>query len=184
MGQFLNTMYLNKDGYHLGERPQDSSVIKINANESPYSPSARIGFAVSSSGNIEDLNRMKETFNPDSINSVSQALGCEAMRNIDSMRECVSRIVQTRDQMKKDLPARGFEVLDSHTNFLFFKPPLISAAEFYRELKKDGVLVWHYEQPRIRDYIRMSIGATEQMETVLEKIDRLLAGSTGWETCF
>lgn len=135
---------------------------------------ARIGFAVSAAENIEDLATMKAAFNPDSINSISEAMGCAAMKDSRYMRESVEKIVFTREKTREELERRGFEVLKSHTNFLFFKPPYLSAEEFYKRLKEKGVLVRHYTQPRISAYVRMTIGSDEQMQEVLSRIDSVL----------
>lgn len=135
---------------------------------------ARIGFAVSAAENIADLATMKAAFNPDSINSVSEAMGCAALKDDAYMRECVEKIVLTREKTREALQRRGFEVLKSHTNFLFFKPSYLPAKEFYLRMKEKGVLVRHYGQPRISGYIRMTIGSEEQMEEVISRIDSVL----------
>jgi histidinol-phosphate aminotransferase len=137
---------------------------------------ARIGFAVSARENIKDLALMKAAFNPDSINSISQALGCAAIKDKKYMSSCVKKIICTREKTRKALLNRGFEVLKSHTNFLFFKPPYLPAAKFYKALKEAHVLVRYYgDQQRIKDYIRMSIGTDEQMAEVLARIDDIIA---------
>lgn len=136
---------------------------------------ARIGFAVSAAENIADLATMKAAFNPDSINSVSEAMGCAALKDDAYMRECVEKIVFTREKTREALQQRGFEVLKSHTNFLFFKPSYLPAKEFYLRMKEKGVLVRHYGQPRIGGYIRMTIGSEEQMEEVISRIDSVLS---------
>lgn len=135
---------------------------------------ARIGFAVSSAENIEDLSTMKAAFNPDSINSISEAMGCAAMKDSKYMHEYVEKIVFTREKTREELQRRGFEVLKSHTNFLFFKPPYLPADEFCKRLKEKGVLVRHYSQPRISAYVRMTIGSDDQMKEVLSRIDSVL----------
>ena len=38
----------------------------------------------------------------------------------------------------------------------------------YRKLKENGVLVRWFDADRIRDYIRITIGSMEQMETLVE----------------
>lgn len=136
---------------------------------------ARIGFAVSSAENIGDLATMKAAFNPDSINSVSEAMGCAAMKDAAYMRQCVEKTVFTREKTRGALMRRGFEVLKSHANFLFFKPPYLPAKEFYLRMKEKGVLVRHYDQPRTGGYIRMTIGSEKQMEEVMTRIDSVLS---------
>ena len=44
----------------------------------------------------------------------------------------------------------------------------------YRKLKEDGVLVRWFDGDRIRDYVRITIGSMEQMETLVEALTALL----------
>ncbi|MBE6721235.1 MAG: histidinol-phosphate transaminase [Ruminococcaceae bacterium] len=152
----------------------DNLLIIQTMSKSRNLAGARIGFAVSSAQNIADLFQMKAAFNPDSINSISQALGCAAVRDVDYMHQCVSKIIRTREKVRAALLQRGFHVLESNTNFLFFEPTALSAEALYSALKQEGVLVRYYDQPRIQTYIRMSIGTEEQMHTVIAKIDKIL----------
>ena len=43
-----------------------------------------------------------------------------------------------------------------------------------RELRNRGILVRHFNQERIRDYNRISIGTPEQMETVVLTMEQIL----------
>ena len=47
----------------------------------------------------------------------------------------------------------------------------------YRQLKARGVLVRHFDTPRIKDYLRITIGAPEQMEALFEKLEEILSGT-------
>lgn len=47
MSRFLNARYQGLEAYVPGEQPQDMAYIKLNTNESPYPPSARVLDAVS-----------------------------------------------------------------------------------------------------------------------------------------
>ena len=151
------------------------NLIVIHTLSKSYSlAGARLGFLVSSPEIIRDLSMLRASFNPDSISSLSQATGCAAMRGGDYMRSCVKKIIRTRQKTSGELKKRGFSVLESHTNFIFVKPPM-SAELFYRKMKEDGVLLRYFNQPRIRNFVRISIGTDEQMDEVLRRIDRVLA---------
>ena len=52
-----------------------------------------IGFAISSKDIIEDMNKIKFSFNPFNLNSVTMAAGIAAVKDTDYLNECVSRIV-------------------------------------------------------------------------------------------
>ncbi len=68
----------------------------------------------------------------------------------------------------------GFDVLESQTNFLFVKPPVISAGCLYKELYKRKILVRFFDQPRVDRYVRITIGTQEQMEILIKNIKELI----------
>ncbi len=168
--------YQNESCVPLIRRHKNLMVVQT-LSKSRNLAGARIGFAVSAAENIEDLATMKAAFNPDSINSVSEAMGRAALMDDAYTRRCVEKIVLTREKTREALRCRGFEVLESHANFLFFKPPYLPAKEFYLRMKKKGVLVRHFDRPRIDGYIRMTIGSEEQMKEVIGRIDSVLSES-------
>ena len=73
------------------------------------------------------------------------------------------------------LGKRGFTILPSQANFIFAKSDRIGGGDLYRRLKAAGVLVRWFDSDRIRDYVRITIGSRQQMEVLVERIDRLLA---------
>lgn len=134
----------------------------------------RLGYALASPELVDDLNRIKHSFNPYSINSLTLLAGIEAMRDRDYFKMCVDGIVAQRRQSAQDLRAMGFMVLDSASNFLFASPPGISGEAYYRGLKQKGVLVRYFNDPLLKDYVRISIGSAAQMQVLLEKTGELL----------
>ena len=50
----------------------------------------------------------------------------------------------------------------------------IGGRELYEKLKDRGILVRHFGNPRICDYIRMTIGTDEQMAVCLDAIRAIL----------
>ena len=74
------------------------------------------------------------------------------------------------------LEARGFTVLSSSANFIFARSNRLSGEELYRRWKENGILVRWFGQDRIRDFVRITIGSREQMEALIEQIDRLPGG--------
>ena len=70
--------------------------------------------------------------------------------------------------------ALGFEVLPSRANFLFARSPRIGGDALYRALKARGVLVRHFDVPRISDFNRITIGTPAQMDALIDAITRIL----------
>ena len=82
--------------------------------------------------------------------------------------------MDTRSWTKQQLEARGFAVLDSRSNFLFASTDKKSGGELYLKLKEKGVLVRHFDAPRISNWLRITIGTPEQMQTFMETLDKIM----------
>ena len=64
---------------------------------------------------------------------------------------------------------------DSKSNFIFAKHPEISGNELFEALKANKIFVRHFSKPeRIGDYLRISIGTDEQMQTLISFLENYL----------
>ena len=70
----------------------------------------------------------------------------------------------------------GFRVLPSKTNFIFISHPTVPAKELFAGLREKGVLVRYFDQPRIDNYLRVSIGTDQEMDAFLAAVKELTAG--------
>lgn len=134
----------------------------------------RLGFAMGSPALIGDLNRIKYSFNPYNVNRLTMAAGIAAMEDEAYFQSCTAAIQATRGWTERALGALGFTLLPSKANFLFASHPAFPAGALYRKLKEHGILVRWFDQPRIRDFYRITIGSEEQMETLVDTVKRLL----------
>ena len=139
---------------------------------------ARIGFAIASEEIIRDMNNIKFAFNPFNLSAMALAAGTVAVKDAAYFKKCVSRIIETRETVKRSLEALGFFVMESHTNFLFVRHPKLPACDYYQILKENGILTRYYDEDRVRDYLRITIGTPEEMEQVLRVTKRILQRAT------
>lgn len=137
---------------------------------------ARLGFALSSKELVEDLNRIKFSFNPYNVNRLSMLAGAEAMKDEEYFLTCTGRIQKTRAKTEEALKQMGFTVLPSKANFLFAKPKAMDGDTYFKRLKEKGILVRHWSDPRISDYVRITIGSEEEMERFCQVTGELLEG--------
>ena len=72
------------------------------------------------------------------------------------------------------LRALGFTVLDSKTNFIFAKSGDMPGKVYFDGLREAGILVRRWDSERIKDYVRISIGSEEEMETFVEETKKLV----------
>ena len=128
----------------------------------------RLGYALASPELIDDLNRIKNSFNPYSINSLTMVAAIEAMRDREYFRRCVEQIQTQRERSARELRALGFTVLASATNFLFASPPGMDGQTYYKALKARGVLVRYLSQPTLERYVRITVGSALQMQSLIQ----------------
>ncbi len=142
-------------------------VVVYTFSKSRNMPGARIGFAISSKAIIEDMNKIKFAFNPFNLSSLTIEGGCAAVNDEVYFEYCVNSVIKEREELEKKLSEIGYEVIPTTTNFVFFKAFRTPAGELTAKLKKKGILVRHYDDERVCDYIRMTVGTHDEMERVL-----------------
>ena len=96
------------------------------------------------------------------------------MEDKDYFKDCRAKIITTREDTARRLKALGFQLTDSKANFIFARHQKISGEECYSKLKKRGILVRHFNDERIRDYVRITIGSPEEMEELLKALALIL----------
>lgn len=159
----------------IGLVPEYNNLVVVQTmSKSRSLAGARIGLAIACEALIRDLNTMKFSFNPYNVNRLSLLAAVAAIRDEGYFRQCVTEICSLRDDTSAALIQRGFTVLPSSANFLFARPNFMSGGEFYKRLKEKGVLVRHFDKPRILDFVRISIGSRPQMNALFTATDDLL----------
>lgn len=130
----------------------------------------RVGFALGQPDLIEALTRVKDSFNSYPLDRLAQAAAVAAMQDDGYFRETCDKIQQTREWLAEALVAKGFSVLPSSANFIYASPSHISAAELQQQLRDKNILVRHFDLPRLRDHLRITIGTREECEALLAAI--------------
>ena len=124
---------------------------------------ARIGCAFGCEKIIKYLNDVKFSFNSYTINRLTEAIGCAALSDKEYFEKTVQKVIDTRERTKVRLRELGFDFADSKTNFVFAVP----AKELFDALRAEGIIVRYFNKPRIDNYLRISIGTDEEMDTML-----------------
>ena len=135
---------------------------------------ARVGFAVADSQIIEDLKKVKNSFHPYNVNSISSALAIAAMQDKEYFENSIKCVKATRERLTKDLINLGFKILPSSANFVLAESNKISGEELYLKLKDNGVLVRYFSSIEISDFVRITVGTDEEMTTLVDKIKLIL----------
>jgi histidinol-phosphate aminotransferase len=82
--------------------------------------------------------------------------------------------MQTREQLIKALSDLGFETLPSSANFILTRHPKSAGEKLYQELRERGIIVRHFKNPRITEFLRITIGTDEQSQELLKVLQEIL----------
>ena len=134
----------------------------------------RVGYAIGSEKMIKYLNDVKYSYNSYTMNSLTLAVGAEAVRDDDYFVKTCEKIVATRERLKADLKAIGFEFQDSKANFIFAKHASASAEFIYEELKKRDIYVRYFKKPRIDNYLRITVGTDEECDELIRNLKEII----------
>ncbi len=134
----------------------------------------RLGYIIANKKLIADINTLRNSNNPYCVNRMTMMAGVGALIDQDYLLSCIGKILKTREGSSDRLKELGFEVLDSGTNFLFARHRNYDGRKLYLDLKENGILIRHFDTPRLHDYIRISIGTDEQMAVFFETLEKLM----------
>jgi len=152
----------------------DNLLVVMTYSKSRSLAGARLGFAIANEAIIRDLEKIKFSTNPYSINRLTLICGEAALADEAYYRANCEKIIDTRTRTVKELEKLGFEVLPSKTNFVFARKPGIDGTMIYEKLKAHGILVRHFSNPKISDFNRITIGADEEMDALILALSAII----------
>ena len=152
----------------------DNIITVMTYSKSRSMAGARLGFAIANEEIIKDLEKIKYSTNPYSINRLTNLAGIAALKDNSYYVENCKKIIEAREYTKVELQKLGFELTDSKSNFIFTKNSNIDGEMLYKKLKEKGILVRHFSKDRIKDYVRITVGTKEQMDALLAAIKTVI----------
>jgi histidinol-phosphate aminotransferase len=135
----------------------------------------RVGFAVGHPVLIEGLERVKNSFNSYPLGRLAQAGAIAAIDDQAHLEQTSKKVIQTRTKLVSELNALGFETLPSTANFIFTRHPQHAGATLYQALRDRGIIVRHFQLPRIEDFLRITIGTDVQSGELVATLKEILA---------
>lgn len=134
----------------------------------------RLGFGIGCKALIQDLNTIKYSTNPYNVNRMTMAAGVGTLMDEAYTRQNCQQVMEVREWTVAQLKSAGFLMTDSKANFIFAKHPTADGKEIYLRMKQKGVLIRHFDSPRLCQYNRITVGSREQMEIFMEKLMEVL----------
>ncbi len=133
----------------------------------------RVGLAVGHPDLIEALERIKNSFNSYPLDRIAIAGAAAAFEDREYFAQTCDQVIASRETVVAGMQAMGFEVLPSAANFIFARHSQQDAARVAAGLREQGIIVRHFKQPRIDQFLRITIGAPEQNQALLDALKGL-----------
>ena len=134
----------------------------------------RIGMAIGDSELTAILDAVKDSYNSYPLDSVAIETGIASINDDAYFKQTLERVISTRERTAKRLHELGFSLTESKTNFLFVQHESKSAKEIFEYLRSNGVYVRYWDKPIISNRLRITIGTDEQMDIMLNLLEKLL----------
>ena len=133
----------------------------------------RVGMAFGNASLIEALTRMKNSFNSYPLDKLAQVGATASVLDVEYFTQTCQQVIDLRQSLTAELTALGFDVLPSHANFVFARPKDGNANMVANALREQGIIVRHFDKPRINEYLRITTGTAEQNSRLIDALQTL-----------
>ena len=155
----------------------DNLLVTQTFSKSRSMAGARLGMGFANKKIIQDLNTIRYSQNPYNVNRMTMAVGIGTIKDNEYTIKNCETIKKNREYTINELSKLGFETLNSSANFIFSKNAKVSGEYLYKSLKDKGVLVRYFNKDRLKDFVRITIGNIDQMNTLIQKVKEILEES-------
>ena len=135
----------------------------------------RVGMAFGNASLIEALTRMKNSFNSYPLDKLAQAGARASVLDTAYFEQTCQQVISLRESLVNDLNHLGYRVLPSNANFVFARPREGNASAVASALREQGIIVRHFDKPRINEYLRITVGTAAQHERLIEALTAMQA---------
>jgi len=134
----------------------------------------RVGAVFGQKTLIQAIAAVKNSFNSYPLDALAQAAAIASLADDEYYQTTTAKVIATRAKLSEGLQQRGFSVLPSSANFVFAapNPSGLSARELFSYLSEHDVLVRHWNEPIIADWLRISVGNDADIDRLLNTIDQ------------
>jgi histidinol-phosphate aminotransferase len=163
--------FAENNALELVKRGANDIVVTRTLSKSYSLAGIRFGFAVGEAALIQQLYKVKDSYNCDVLSLVAAAAAIEDQEYFRSTRD---RILATRCRMGKSLSDLGFLVCPSQANFVWCQREDRAVKPIYEELKKRNILVRYMNYDGYGDGLRISVGSDEEIDRLLAELAAIL----------
>ena len=157
----------------LATAANNKNVIVMRTFSKSYSLAGlRVGYCVGPVELINALYKIKDSYN---IDAIAQAVALAALKDRPYFESTVAKVIKSRETLTQALRARGWDVPESSSNFLFAKPPSpYKAKDIFAKLREKNVFVRYFKGKLTGDRLRITIGTPKENKLFIAAIDSLI----------
>jgi histidinol-phosphate aminotransferase len=166
--------YIDDPAYDAGEKlvAEGGNTVMFRTFSKIYGlPALRLGWAYGPAHIIDVMNRIRSPFN---VNAPALAAGIAAVGDQAFVKEMRVKNAAERERLVQSLQQKAFEVVPSHTNFVLVKFG-DKVAEVNGYLASQGLIVREVAGYGLAEYLRISIGTTEENSILIDALSRFAA---------
>ena len=138
----------------------------------------RVGYALGQAPLIEALERVKNSFNSYPLDRLAIVGAAAALADREWLEKTRQAVIASRNWLVAELQTLGFAVLPSAANFIFARHPAHDAAQLAAALRERSIIVRHFRQPRIEQFLRISIGTATECAALISALHAILPQKT------
>jgi histidinol-phosphate aminotransferase len=127
----------------------------------------RVGYALGHPDLVADLSAVLESY---PVDRLALAAAGAALDDSAHHRRIVEMVIHERERLGAALRGAGWDVGDSHANFLLGRPPGGDAAGVAAELRDQRILVRHFPAGDNSDRLRITLGTPEENSALLRAL--------------
>ncbi len=131
----------------------------------------RVGYGVFPSKIADYLLTIKIPYN---VSAAAQVAVAESLKNMDYLMSKVKIIIAERERLFGELKKlEWLKPFPSRANFILCSVLKGKARDLQQKLQDKGILVRYFDQPLLRDYIRISVGKPEHTDALIKVLQEL-----------
>jgi histidinol-phosphate aminotransferase len=131
----------------------------------------RVGYGIFPPAIADFILRIKIPYN---VNVAALVAVAESLKDIDYLMATVQKLIDERKRLFARLQKIDWlHVYPSQANFILCRVSNIDAKELHKKLQSKGILVRYFDQPRIKDCIRFSVGKPEHTDALIKALSEI-----------
>ena len=131
----------------------------------------RVGYGIFPPALMPHLWKIKQPYN---VNVAADIAAQASLDDAEFLRRNVKKLLEQRERLTDALDELPFmSPYPSQANFALSRVSGMDAGELREKLAGQGIILRHYDKPRLRDHIRISAGTPQQVERLLQALGEL-----------